>query len=407
MSLYHLKIKNGTSKLASAIKYYGHQLRINKFSSSIFGRTYKQEREEDYKEGINYVLDYGDNQIKYKNHLMRIKIEKVGEVNDEYAHAQVFPTEVDIYLTNVDPELKKDENLEDHEFYHKIIDEFINDAKEYYHEKVLDLDTGDSKLITIHMFDEYWETLCRREPRNIDTVHLDGMETETLEYIKKFLLPETKKSYKEKGIPYKKNILMEGYPGTGKTSLIFAIASELKYNVAFLNFNKDVDDNAFMRAIRRLPKNSILVLEDIDVLFKERKDNDSHKHIITFSALLNTLDGLAFKQDMITIMTTNYECNLDSALKRPGRVDKVIHFDFAQESQVKNMFSKFFPDNMKQFKDFYKLIKRLKFTTAILQQYFIWHMENTYEDLIKEENITEFKELCSKNNYDKKLDLYS
>ena len=35
--------------------------------------------------------------------------------------------------------------------------------------------------------------------------------------------------------------------------------------------SNSMDDNNFMRAIRRLPKNSILVLEDIDVLFKERK----------------------------------------------------------------------------------------------------------------------------------------
>ena len=137
------------------------------------------------------------------------------------------------------------------------------------------------------------------------------------------------------------------------------------------------------------------------------KENDGYKSSLSFSALLNTLDGLAFRQGTITIMTTNYLCNLDSALKRPGRVDKVIHFDFAKESQVRNMFSKFFPDNIEQFKEFYKLIKRMKFTTAILQQYFIWHMENTFEELIKEENINEFKELCGKNNYDKKLDLYS
>ena len=246
MSLYHLKIKNGTSKLALAVKYYGYQLRTNKYCSSIFGRTYKQERDEDFEEQINYVLNYGNNNILYKNNSLRIDISKVDGALDEYAHTSVFPTEVDIHLDRVNPELKKDEKLQDYEFYYNIVDELINDAKEYYHEKVLDLETQNTKLITIHMFDEYWETLCRREPRKIDTVHLDGMETETLEYIKKFLLPETKKSYKEKGIPYKKNILMEGYPGTGKTSLIFSLASELNYNVAFLNFNKDVDDNAFM-----------------------------------------------------------------------------------------------------------------------------------------------------------------
>ena len=184
MPLYHLKIKNGTSKLALAVKYYGHQLRTNKYSSSIFGRTYKQEREEEYEEEINYVLDYGHNNITYNNHSMRILISKVGDPIDEYAHNQVFPTEVDIYLENVDPELKKDEKLQDYDFYHKIVDEFIKEAKEYYHEKVLDIETQNTKLITIHMFDEYWETLCRREPRKINTVHLDGMETETLEYIK-------------------------------------------------------------------------------------------------------------------------------------------------------------------------------------------------------------------------------
>ena len=31
--------------------------------------------------------------------------------------------------------------------------------------------------------------------------------------------------------------------------------------------------------------------------------------------LYNTLDGIAFRDEMISIMTTNYECNLDAALK--------------------------------------------------------------------------------------------
>ena len=66
-----------------------------------------------------------------------------------------------------------------------------------------------------------------------------------------------------------------------------------------------------MRALRRLPKKAIFVLEDIDVLFKERKENDNYKSMISFSGLLNSLDGMAFKDDLITIMTTNYECNLD------------------------------------------------------------------------------------------------
>ena len=92
-----------------------------------------------------------------------------------------------------------------------------------------------------------------------------------------------------------------------------------------------MDDNNFMRAIRRLPKKCILVLDDIDALFKERKSNDGMKNALSFSALLNTLDGLAYRQGLITFMTTNYLCNLDSALKRPGRIDKIYSFQLASK----------------------------------------------------------------------------
>ena len=42
------------------------------------------------------------------------------------------------------------------------------------------------------------------------------------------------------------------------------------------------------------------------------------KNAITFSALLNTLDGIAHSHGQIVIMTTNHPLVLDSALKRPG-----------------------------------------------------------------------------------------
>ena len=65
-----------------------------------------------------------------------------------------------------------------------------------------------------------------------------------------------------------------------------------------------------MRALRNIPKNAILVLEDIDGLFKQRKEGDQFKSNISFSGLLNSLDGLAYREGMITFMTTNYLCNL-------------------------------------------------------------------------------------------------
>ena len=66
-----------------------------------------------------------------------------------------------------------------------------------------------------------------------------------------------------------------------------------------------------------------------------------------------------------------------------------------------NKFYKFTAD----FERFWKEIKGLNFTTAMLQQYFIWHMDDENVDKLLE-NVSEFKDLCSKHNYDKKLDLY-
>ena len=83
-------------------------------------------------------------------------------------------------------------------------------------------------------------------------------------------------------------------------------ASKFKKNIAILPFTNKIDDATLPKAVKNMPDNSILVLEDIDCLFTERKKDDQHKNQISFSAILNQLDGLTFQEDLITIMTTNY-----------------------------------------------------------------------------------------------------
>tara|TARA_Y200000002_G_scaffold374921_1_gene376384 strand:- start:685 stop:1863 length:1179 start_codon:yes stop_codon:yes gene_type:complete len=387
---YKLTINNGNIRLGLSVKYYGHKFMIDKTSESIMGKIQNCETGEFY-----YMLPYGISKLQYNDFNITVDNIKVDEIIcDENVHSHLQNTE--IVLSIEDSKLETEKCKE-------IIKKFIDEAKAYYEENIMEIDNDEDK-VSIYFFDEYWELLTKRLPRSLNTIYLNGRENELYEYIKKFRSKEIQKRYSDLGIPYKRNIMLEGYPGTGKTSLIFALASELKCNIAIMNFNKDLDDNAFMRAIRRIPKNCILVLEDIDVLFKERKSNDSYKSNLSFSALLNSLDGLAFRDEMITIMTTNYECNLDAALKRPGRVDKSINFTFATKNQTKFMFNKFFPEHTEDFKEFYDLIKRFKYTTAVLQQYFMFYMDD-YENLT--EGIEEFKKSCEKHNYDKKLDLYA
>ena len=405
-NLFEFTIDNGTLHLGKAVRYYAYQHLINKDKAAIVGRLWKSESkiEDSYE---NY-LPYGRNLISYLGDKYQITISKTGEALEVLNMTFMHPFDVKIELIETETmklglsdylEYKKKTSQESLQKIKKLIE----DSKLFYDTHITEVE--DKKgVIGIYIFDDYWELLNRHQPRKIDTVCLDGKEKEILEYIKKFKSPATKKRYMETGTPYKKNIMFEGFPGTGKTSLIFSLASELDCNIAIINFSKDMDDNNFMRAIRRLPKNCMLVLEDIDVLFKERKENDGFKSSLSFSALLNTLDGLAFRQGTVTVMTTNYLCNLDSALKRPGRIDKIVHFGLATKNQTQHMFCKFFPENTDDFDDFYVKIKSCKYTTAILQQYFLWHMEE-YHNLLTD--IPDFKKLCREHNYDSHQNIYS
>jgi chaperone BCS1 len=63
---------------------------------------------------------------------------------------------------------------------------------------------------------------------------------------------------------------------------------------------------------------------------------------VTFSGLLNALDGVASSEERIIFMTTNHLHRLDDALVRPGRVDMLEKFDDATPAQAKALFMRFY-----------------------------------------------------------------
>ena len=64
--------------------------------------------------------------------------------------------------------------------------------------------------------------------------------------------------------------------------------------------------------------------------------------MITFSGLLNALDGVAAAEERIIFMTTNHIDRLDPALIRPGRVDMKVLLENASEHQILSMFDRFY-----------------------------------------------------------------
>jgi len=278
----------------------------------------------------------------------------------------------------------------------KILNELILESRKYYEEFICE-EKYETQIKVKLFIEGFWNFLHNLNKREFSTIYLeDKIINPFIQFIDKWSSIENEKWHSEMGIRYKLNILLHGYPGTGKTSLIHALASHLNYDIYMLNFNNKLDDSSFMNCVNSIKSNSsILVLEDIDCLFHERKKNDSNKHSITFSGLLNTLDGLSTKHGLITVLTTNYKTKLDKALIRPGRIDYSVEFGYAKENQTKKMYNKFFQNN--KFKSFWEKIKKNKFTTSLLQQYFIKCHHNK-EDVLK--HISDFSKSSSKINYD-------
>ncbi len=265
-----------------------------------------------------------------------------------------------------------------------------------YSEKYM-LDNGnESTKLNIYGNDEgFWEKVLTRKKRAMDTIYLPLKDKQSIiDDITKFLDPDTKRRYETLGRTHKRVFLFEGIPGSGKTSFVTALASMFDYDIALITFTDKVTDGVLMRLLKNMPEKTILVLEDIDVLFTDRKKNDDQKNLVTFSGILNTLDGITTRDGFICIMTTNYKNTLDPALLRPGRVDKQLEFKPAVKEQIHDIFTRFMGDwySLELFRQFYSAYLELNVeaSMSLIQEYLFKYLDDTESAL---SNIGEIKVL--------------
>lgn len=205
-------------------------------------------------------------------------------------------------------------------------------------------DLGKQIYIRQHTYNS-WDDPKPRQPRLVESVILaDGLIEGVIERIERFR--RERDCYLRRGIPYRLTFLLHGPPGTGKTSLVLAIATYFGLDVAQINMSKaGFDDADLMKLMFELPEDSLALIEDIDCAFVERDSTDDcSSSRVTFSGLLNALDGVASPDNRILFMTTNHIERLDPALLRPGRCDVIVKIDVATYEQALRMFDRFFPD---------------------------------------------------------------
>merc|ERR1719158_2290509 len=96
--------------------------------------------------------------------------------------------------------------------------------------------------------------------------------------------------------------------------------------------NKALTDTRLSQLLRDAPKRCMVMLEDVDSVFVQRQSK-SEDRSVTFSGLLNALDGVASQEGRIYFLTTNHIDKLDPALIRPGRCDVKVEIKNATHIQ--------------------------------------------------------------------------
>ncbi|WP_306059515.1 CDC48 family AAA ATPase [Natronococcus wangiae] len=154
--------------------------------------------------------------------------------------------------------------------------------------------------------------------------------------------------FEQMDIQAAKGVLMFGPPGTGKTLLAKAVANESQSNFISIKgpelLNKYVGESekgvreVFEKARSNAP--TIVFFDEIDSIAGERgqRQGDSGVGERVVSQLLTELDGLEELEDVVVIATTNRPDLIDSALLRPGRLDRHVHVPVPDEEARRKIF---------------------------------------------------------------------
>ncbi|KAI0377462.1 BCS1 N terminal-domain-containing protein [Hypomontagnella monticulosa] len=212
-----------------------------------------------------------------------------------------------------------------------------------------------------------WSAGITKPMRDIRTVVLDEKhKLKVLADINEYLHPATSRWYANRGIPLRRGYLFHGPPGTGKTSLSFALAGVFGLGIHVVSLlEPDLTETDLTDLFGSLPRRCIVLLEDIDAAGLTRPEENSsddesnakppkarknygkkgQKSGISLSGLLNVIDGVAAHEGRVLIATTNYPEVLDPALIRPGRIDMQVAFSNATSEQAKELFIRMYePD---------------------------------------------------------------
>lgn len=215
----------------------------------------------------------------------------------------------------------------------KVADEFFRalelavNASRSYRGKILSLEeqhgyTGQSTGIKVHKL-----RTVQREQVILPATTLELLDRNVVGFIKR------RQKLSAFGQATKKGILFYGPPGTGKSHTIHYLAGALEGHTTLLITAEQVSLLDEYMALARLLQPSLVVIEDVDLIARDRTHMHGPCEEAMLNKLLNEMDGLRETADILFILTTNRPEMLEAALaSRPGRVDQAIEFPLPDDA---------------------------------------------------------------------------
>jgi chaperone BCS1 len=270
-----------------------------------------------------------------------------------------------------------------------------------------------------------WNEDVFESAKTFNNLFFDGKKKlkDTIDFFR-----DNKAWYYDKGIKYTLGIGLMGPPGTGKTSLIKAIANYLDCHIIILSLKmvktkRQLDNFFFENKYNSKNDNDsisfdkkIIVMEDIDcigdiILDRNKKNPDvkdsnktmnsndniklgdvirgvveinqddtakmlsklSDEEPITLDDILNVFDGIRETPGRILIISSNHYEKLDPALIRPGRIDVTLELTKASHNTISELYKHLFNKEI----DAEKLanVKEFHFSPAELINIYISHKD--------------------------------